>query len=204
MRTNERTLKGFRNVLVMVGVVVAIPCAALAQPAFTDRDVQQVNESMKSMNDALTASMKKNPRDPWDAFSQLVSDGFLPGPPPVPTGIGDASGNFGSGEFGAWGVRNARVGGCGPKNIGAKRDFYIQLCNVSDDFCKAYNSAQGLGPIIPLNCFTKPDDACKASSSSDGEEPVNVDSKTFCFKTSDLTNRVFFNTGFDPKVPCTE
>ena len=208
MKKNAKAVTQALTVLVVLGVVVTIPgrtCAAPATPVATDLEVQQVYESMKSINDALTASLKKNPaKTPWDAFSQLVSEGFLSGPPPVPIGIGDGSDHFGSGDLGAWSVRNVKVGGCGPKNVGAQREFYIQLCNVSDDFCKAYNKAQGLDSTIPLNCFTKPDEACKASGSGDGDEPVEVGKKTFCFKTSDLTNRIYFNTGLDPQVPCVE
>jgi hypothetical protein len=194
------------SLIILVGIAI-MPNNVLAssgQPKFTEQDVRQVYESMKSINDALAASLAKTTQDPFDAFGKLISDGFLATLPPVPTGIGNANGDTGAGGFGTWGVRSSIVGGCGPKNIGAKRSFYIELISVSDDFCKGYNKAQGLGSIIPLNCFTKPDDACKASGSTEGEEPVDVAKNTFCFKMSDLTNKVLFNTGIDPKIPCTE
>lgn len=194
--------------LIVLGFVVTITgrtCAASATQVATDLAVQQVYESMKSINDALTASVKKNPAEnPWDAFSQLVTNGFMSGPPPVPNDIGDGSGEFGSGDFGAWSARNVKIGGCGLKNIGAPKEFYIQLGYVNDDFCKAYNKAQGLDAAIPLNCFTKPDEACKASGSGNGGQPVDVGKKSFCFKTSDLVNRIYFATGLDPQVPCAE
>lgn len=190
----------------VIGTTVITPCRALAasEPhVFTVADVEQVYNPLKKMSDALTSSLVINPQTPpRSAFLRLVADGFLAAIPPAPIGIGDASGNYGTGSYGAWSNMYARIGGCGPKNNGEKRTFNILLSNVNDEFCKTYNKVQGLGSIIAGNCLTKPDAACLSSGSKNGDDPVNVGKNSFCFKTSDSINFILFNTGVAAPGPC--
>lgn len=178
--------------------------AASDQPSFTTADVQKVYDSLQSMNTALIASLAKKPQKPRAAFSRLVSDGFIASFPAAPETIGDGSDYFGKGDYGAWGDRNARIGGCGPNNIGESQTFNIVLRNVSNEFCKEYNKSQGLAPTILGNCEQNPDSACAASGSVNGNDPIDAGKSSFCFKTADATNIILFNTGVDAKVPCTK
>lgn len=190
----------------LIAVSVTAPSgaahAATEQPPFTAADVQKVYDSMQSMKTALADSLAKKPQRPRTAFSRLVSDGFLTSFPSVPEGIGDGSNSFGKGDYGAWSDRNARIGGCGPNNIGENQTYNILLRNVSTEFCKAYNQSQGLAPAILGNCAQNPDSACAASGSLSGNDPVDAGKSSFCFKAADSTNIILFNTGVDSKVPC--
>lgn len=188
----------------LVAACIAAPVSAFAasgQQAFSAAEVRQVSDALQKMNAALSASLAKNPQKPRGAFSRLVTDGFLPAFPPVPDGIGDGSGYFGKGDYGAWSDRNDKVGGCGPNNIGEKRTYNILLRNVSDEFCKAYNKGQGLSAAILGNCAQDPT-ACSGSGSTDGNSPVDAGKVSFCYKTTDATNIVLFNTGVDATIPC--
>lgn len=187
-------------------ITVLISCIAApgssSAASFSQADVKKVSDAMKKMNAALSTSMAQKKQSPRIAFSRLVSDGFLDEYPPVPDGIGDGSGNFGKGDYNSWGDRNARVGGCGPESIGEKRTFNILLRNVSDEFCKAYNKLQGLDAAILDNCEQGRGNACKTSGSEDGDDPVDAGKPTFCFKTADSINTIFYNTGIDANIPC--
>lgn len=188
-------------------IAVASHGRALAvsdQQPFTAADVQKVYDSLQIMNTALTTSLAKQPQKPRAAFSRLVSDGFIESFPAVPETIGDGSDYFGKGDYGAWSDRNARIGGCGPKNIGKGQTFNIVLRNVSNEFCKEYNKSQGLAPTILGNCEQNPDGACTASGSVNGNDPIDAGKSSFCFKTADAINIILFNTGVDSKIPCSK
>lgn len=193
------------TVVVAVGTALATPRMALAaseQKTFTSDEIRQVHTSLQRINTALKESMAKKPQKPRAALSRLVVDGFLPALPAVPEGIGDGSDHFGKGDYGVWSDRNGLVGGCGPNNVGEKQTFNILLRNVSDGFCTAYNKEQGLPAAILGNCRKNPDAACKSSGSNDGNDPVDAGKETFCFKTADSINIIYFNTGLDATITC--
>lgn len=153
------TLIEFLIALVIIGFIVAILVGVFSSPlkqAKTDSSVSQVKDGLRQWHDAAGAASAKYEGSAFfpaalggnviTELDLLVSEGFLTAKPAVPAGIQTAA----AAPFYWCGF----PGGKGYGSAGTSCLYSLNIDDVTDDFCKAYNlnTHPELGSVIVPSC----------------------------------------------------
>jgi hypothetical protein len=189
---NEFCLRKVLNTLLIISFIAAFSFSAFAAPEIEVRnaaEIIQVKNNLRQIAEAATLWEKSGGCSMRDCalIDNLDAAGKLATTPQVPPGIGidDGSSLFFS-------TTERPMGGCGPKNVGAPVTTNLTLLNVSEQFCKDYNSSVGLGSVIVKNCNSGGN--CTASGSTNPYQFPIVNSSSFCFLRLDIYAVVWMTT----------
>jgi hypothetical protein len=178
-------------VALIIGIIIVVPGNAIATPvkkAWDDTTIIQVKNNLRQIAEAATLWEKSGGCSMRDCalIDNLVAAGKLATAPQVPPAIGiDGTPLF-------YSTTERPMGGCGPNNVGTPVTTNLTLLNVSEQFCKDYNSSVGLGSVIVKNCNSGGN--CTASGSTNPYHFPIVNSSSFCFLRLDIYAVVWLTT----------
>lgn len=182
--TKGFTLIDLRISLLVPGLIIGLlaPTMSLADTGIT-AEITKVEDFMRQASGAYAKWFAKDPKNAKLDAGELEKAEYLKSvyhPPSTVT----SNPNF-SDES-----PDRSAGGCGKNNTGQKIAAVLELNNVTEEFCKAYNEAHGLGATIAPNCSQT---NCPSGSTSAGA-PAPSTSVTYCYNEEDSFS-VHYNTG---------